>query len=269
MFRLILAALLAVGCTVELDYQTPDEQSPVQPTESDNTMLDSAGRSKTGGWSQTGTLIVGDKLKEARLQANFPVAEYYTCQFNVEQPADNTPDIVADVSWTVEGNTVRRRISVGNGTSISGTGAAMNVVARDATLLGPLGATYNVGIQCSRGTRPNPGQPVFLRAVPSPGATDPYLLNIPAGGSGDIAIPNDAGVISADVEFVSRANPATVTPTQVIVEQTDATVADLFKAYYPMVEPGFVPVFPTAANLHIVNRSADAISVFVLFGIDG
>jgi len=204
------------------------------------------------------------------MQADFPEAQYYTVQFAVEQPSNVTPDVIADLSWSVEGNTVRRRISIGNGTSISGCGAAIRVKVSDATLIGSTGIPYNVSIQVSKGTRPNPGQPVFLRAVPNPGAPNPYFIFIAPGGAAIIPIPNDAGVISADVEAISTLAIPTLSPNQVFVQQEDLTFTHPFKAYYPLIETGFVPVFPTAANLKVTNLSAtDTIAVSCLFGIDG
>ncbi len=263
---LLLLAILAMGCT-EIDFQVQD---------GDDLMLESRtgggvgiARSRTGGWSQSGTLVVGDLLKEVSLQANFPEAEYYTVQFNVEQPASNSPDVIAEVSWTVEGNTVRRRISVGNGTSISGTGAALSVKVRDATILGPTGEKYNVSIQVSKGTRPNPGQPVFLRAIPAPGSGTPYIGVIGPAASIDVPIPQDAGVISANVEIFGVAGAA-VGLEQVAVSQLNPLIVGAgFKAYYPLIEVGFVPVFPSATVLRIFNLGPSTVDVTVLFGIDG
>jgi hypothetical protein len=273
---LLLVVLFVNGCTLEFQepsdvHDTTFEPTPAEQTPEETTMLDRNNQSKSGGWSASGTLLTKGKDAEVSLQANFGIAEYYTVQFGVKPDAGNDPpDATAEITWSVEGNFVRRVVSIGNGTSVSGTGQACAVKIRDTSQVNPAGQKYTASVQVSRGNRPGQTQPPFLRAVPSPGATDPYFIFILPGASADIAIPADAGVISADVEVVSKTNPPAIQPNEVLVEQTDSTAAVLFKAFYPLFDTGFVPVFPAAANLHIVNRSTtDTIGVSVLFGIDG
>jgi len=229
---------------------------------------DYVARSESGGWSKSGDLQTFDKLGEASMQCNFPIAGYYTVQFGISPPDGiiTNPDVTADVTWSVEGNYVRRRLSVGNGVSISGTGQAVSVKARDTTLLGPSGIKYGIFILVSPGTRPSRMNPPFLRAIVNPAGPVPYLVTIPAAGTVTVPIPNEAGASSVNVEVNTS---APFDPTQATVVQKGAGIFLVYKAYMPLVETGFVPLFPSATQIEIINNGATPIEVCVMFGIDG
>jgi hypothetical protein len=233
-------------------------------------------RSESGGWSKSGSLKTFDTLAELSMQCNFPIAEYYTVKFGVDQdPAlPVQPDVTADVVWSVEGNYVRRKLSIGNGTTISGTGQAVSVKVHDTTLLGPTGQSYNVNVLVSPGVRPAKLAPPFLRAVFTvPLGASPYLVPVPAAGFVDIPIPPNCGIVSADVELVALTPALALSPTSITVEQINVTLlpAGVYKFYYPLIEVGFVPIFPSATVLRVSNFNAvaPAMVVSVLFGVDG
>jgi hypothetical protein len=266
---LLILAIFAIGCTVEVDFQAPAEPS-VNVTVNEEGSDAMVTRSESGGWSKSGDLKTFDTLAELSMQCNFPIAEYYTVKFGVEQdPAlTSNPDITADVTWSVEGNAVRRKLSVGNGTTISGTGQAVSVKIRDSTLLGPAGTAYSVTALVSPGVRPAKLAPPFLRATFSGGT--PYFIVIGPASSVDIPIPVNCGIVSADVELVNSTPGNPLAFTSVEVSQTNPAIFQAFKAYYPLVETGFVPIFPSATHLTVVNSNpVDSITVSVLFGVDG
>jgi hypothetical protein len=267
MLKLTLLCLGLAGCT-EITFQE-SEDDDMHP-------LNAPKQSHSGGWSKSQDMVFFDTLRELSMQANFPVAGFYTVQFGVEQDPSflTNPDIIADVTWSVEGNDIRRKISVGNGTTISGTGQACSVKVRDASIFGPVGQVYTVKALLSPGVRPGSLSRPFLRGIDwdltsiiAPSALiNQYLVSIGAGQSVRINVPVNAGVISADVE-ATLSSGLTLDPTFVGVGQLN--LSGLFKSYYPLVETGFVPVYPSSTFLIISNAAATPIVVSVLWGIDG
>ena len=267
MLKLTLLCLALAGCT-EITFQE-SEDDDMHP-------LNASKQSHSGGWSKSQDMVFYDTLRELSMQANFPVAGFYTVQFGVEQDPSllTNPDIIADVVWSVEGNDIRRKISVGNGTTISGTGQACSVKVRDATLFGPAGQKYTVKALLSPGVRPGSLNRPFLRGIDwdltsivAPSfLINPYTVSIGPGQSVIINIPPNAGVISADVE-VTLSAIVPLDPSLVTVGQ--ANPSGTFKGYYPLIETGFVPVFPSSAYLIIGNSAPADIEATVLWGIDG
>ena len=237
--------------------------------------LNAPKQSHSGGWSKSGDLEQGNPLKDLSLQCNFPQAGFYTVQFGVQiDPAILVPDITAEVTWSVEGNDVRRKISVANGVTISGTGQACRVVIRDETAgVGPGGPLYSVFALVSPGTRPGSHIRPLLR-TPWPtqvgGATIiGDIVIIPPGAFANIDVPVNTGATSLDVEAVYNGAHGPLNLTDVIVSQIPTPPFPV-KAYYPWIETGFVPLAPKARTINISNFSAvDTIVASVLWGIDG
>ncbi len=121
------------------------------------------------GWQGSGGLVIGGD-NVVHFQADFDAPGYYTVQFDVQFPADK--DIAqlvlarAEVIWNVEGNFVRRLISIGQGASISGSGqgVAVNIFDWSQALIPPF--DYFVSGQVSKGTRPTGARPPILQNGP-------------------------------------------------------------------------------------------------------
>lgn len=155
---------------------------------------------KKDGWSASGELQLGNVNKEVSLQANFDEPGTYTLQFSVDYPSppaaaffdwDMTAE--ADIFWSVEGNTVRRRVSVTPGASISGTGQGVKVKLVDASLdnLGGISvrSNYPVTIQIAPGIRGGDEPPFLQRA-------GEYSDGLVAVNQIVADVPKDAGVKS-------------------------------------------------------------------------
>lgn len=219
------------------------------------------------GWSMAGNLQVGNTNAAVSLQVDFPIPDYYTVQFGILPFTDPTatgpftPE--ATIDWVVAGNFIQRRISVGQGSSISGTGQACRVVLRDVTNTGGVpGGIYGGTILITPGSRPAKGQPPILWAG--------QAFNLAAAAGQTIMVPLDAGVISVDVE-VSFPAGTVLTDVDVQVRQLDIAVATVLKQYNrPVAQNDFVPLVPGCGSLRITNNHASATAVItVIWGIDG
>lgn len=224
--------------------------------------------SKKKGWQQAGPLATNDTTKFVTLQANFEDEPgNYTVQFGVPQPPSATGTTLgsysckADIFWSVEGQTIKRTVSVGNGVSVTGTGQGVKVRIYDdsGTVFGPGGDPYIVSAQVVKGTRPNVGKP-------------PTIWNnwfqVAAGGVGTLAIPQDAGVISINVQVGELAASGIPPICNVLIKSLSGAILTQFDPN--AVGAAFVPIPPGAAQVEFDNFSAaDAYRVQVNFGIDG
>jgi hypothetical protein len=215
------------------------------------------------GWSQAGKLLTGVE-GAVSLQANFKDPGSYTVQFGVVPPPIAAPafgifDCSAVVEWSVEGNTIRRRVSVGNGTSISGQGQAVAVRVSDQSS-GAFGANeYTVSIQVAPGTRPSVNKPPTLRGYQT-------VVTVGGGATSVLDIPQDAGVISVETD-VSVLVVGSL-PVQALVLQVNGA-GQILNQYDPTIVTGFVPVAPNATQVELVNLSANNYRLQFTFGIDG
>jgi len=212
-------------------------------------------------------LIIGDPITAVQMQAEFLAAEYLTVQFDVIPPPATSPtfgifDAVADVSFTVEGGgTVRRTVSIGSGTTISGPGQNCTVTMRDQSsgLFGP-GTPYTVTCQVAPGSHPTAAAPPTLRGFPT-------FQTVAALGTLTLTIPPDAGITSAQV--VVSATAAAALPVQAIVLQQNGG-GQILKQYDPQVNTGFVTITPGSTTLAVSNlNAANAYRVQITWGVDG
>ena len=226
------------------------------------------------------------------LQASFPEAGTYTVQFNVAPPQglpSPGPDvsyppifIEALITWSVGGGSVNRRVSVTNGTSVTGVGEGVTVRVFDASpqlgegpYVGPLyaaypdGTTYTVQVSVARGSRAsNTQQPTLSR-------WQWQNVELLKSGTELIQIPSDAGAINV---FSSLRHPAAgaggfvaVTEADIQAQQVVAPATIPVMAYYPR-ELEWFPLVPGCTGINYqnsTNASATAIYVSTWFGIDG
>jgi hypothetical protein len=214
------------------------------------------------GWSQSGTLTQGDAIKTVSFQANFPVADYYTLQFNVTAPNDpQVPWIPqALIQWSVEGNTVTRIIDIGNGVAISGAAQGVKVIVSDVSTLGiPADARdYGVSIQCTKGSRPSSANGPTLRAPEG-------VQSLAGAGSVKFDIPANSGVKAAMVFVAPASNPAT--PMQALMGIDAVGVVSL--KWNPNENVGWIPVTPGATDIIVENFDAISMDISVVYEIEG
>jgi hypothetical protein len=250
--------------------------------------------SEKNGWSIAGMLTAGGQA-QLKLQADFsPNSGQYTVQFNVSGPSIpngyNPVFTEALVTWIVEGNSVTRRISVANGTSITGSGQAVVVVMSDATQ--PIynnpqptspAYQYNVSCQVVPGTRQTteigpvlyPIKGLLLNG--NPGDTC-YLQNteITPGQYIEIPIPQDAGITSILTSVVGHVGLGVATTPPTIPEGTALVFVSLQglqeMLVYDCATPFWYPLLSTAESVFVQNNNATAGTKYkfsVTFGIDG
>lgn len=253
MLKLILIiSIFLLGCTTEVISAEPPEQD-------DNNMTQPFDL----GWSQSGSCQAGESGRAVTLQVEFPIPNFYTIQFGVVNQDNNHINPEALITWAVKGNTVSRRVSVGNGTSISGTGEAVHVRVSDARLpFGGGGPEYVVSILVTPGSRPSKEQPPILREGDE-------VTVLAAGAGADFDVPADAGVISVDVE-ASFPGGTTVSPVDIRVRELDVSGAVVLKEYNPFLQQDFVPIVPGTGMIRVTNQHASATAnITVIWGIDG
>ena len=246
------------------------------------------GKNKYGhscGWSATGKMINNGYSAQAHLQVNFlerdtnpNPSKNYTVQFSVGAPMSLVTGLVAldvpvnpiaEIKWTVEGNDVRRVVSVVSGMSVTGVGEAIKVSVLDRSIqIAPGGITpvvpvsYDVDITCAPGSRASVTQPPTLTAQNPADLTFSFVSAAP--GNIQVDIPVDSGVISTFVTAFSDGN---------ILTDADVTVTQLngglINRMYSPVHAEWVPMVAGTRRLQLTNNSAHTVLWSVTYGIDG
>lgn len=236
---------------------------------------------RTGAWSQSQTLRVdGRELGGSPgfvTQCSFwdpdderqRPAGMYTVQFNVDTSTINpltgfsAVNAEAIVDFSAEGNTVRRRLSIVNGTSISGVADHVEVRVRDVSIRPPVEPPplldYTVTVTIAPYTRADrAGVPCYLAAgIPIP---------VASGATVAVAIPGDAGATSL---FVSTASTGGGVP---FIEQVRGADGVTMASYDPRDIPsGFIPLFPGVTFIRLGNTgpALSVVTYSLLLGIDG
>jgi hypothetical protein len=232
---------------------------------------------QSGGWSQSSPLQTGNTLQTVQLQEVFEEAYYYTVQFGIVPPAGPSGPAyaaVATIEWSVQGNTIRRQVSVGNGTTISGPGEAIRVVINDTTsaALNTPGLSYTGTIQVTKGTRPADFNPPTL----ADNNATPRV--IPPGGLISVAIPQNVGITSVEITSMYT-DPTGTVPLPPTPPNPPSPVLQIFQTNPPYISKqytnetgntGFVDVAPGATEIQIYNLDAsDNVAVTITWGIDG
>ena len=256
MYRVILSLIvcLLTACTYNI---TPESRKMSMDDES------------LAGWSKFGILRSGFSTDEVSMQAVFDEPGNYTVQFGLERTNPNPTTLFlvkaqALVTWSVAGNFVTRRISVGNGISITGQAEGVKVVIKDASDPAAVGTSenYRVSMQVTRGTRGTIQQPPVLD-ISTTGVT-----GILAGTTAIFTIPQDAGVVNVNVAVATVAG-APLADNIVTVNHTgNAPGVTLIKSYDPR-DIDWAPVLPGTDTIRITNFGLVTVNVKVTFGIDG
>lgn len=213
-------------------------------------------------WSVGGTLI-SQTDNTFGVQATFGSDEVYTIMFAVVIPTARLAPInaVADIVWSTSGNSISRRVTIGNGTSISAPASAVSITVRDvsANPANPVEhIPYTVTVVVSKGVRAAKNTPPTLESGYS---------NALAAAVVVIPIPQGIGIISANVQVSN--SPAAVIPDQgVLVQQFDA-VSGAFLGGCDPRSFDWIPVSGSANQLTITNNTLVHQFYYVTWGIDG
>ncbi len=223
----------------------------------------------TGGKIRVNTNQSAVSTDTVSLQANFPEAGLYTVQLDMKRPTSPAGTTFvcraeATIEWFVAGNRITRKVSVGEGISISGTADGVQVTIRDTSTLTPGPPTdleYFVVIGVSQGARASDGAPPCLEDTTG----GPVL----AGASQLFTIPLGAGADSVLITAADNTGAGTnLTNGDVLVQQKSAIAGGILKAYDAR-DYEFVPLSSAALFVLVTNLSAVSIAVSCTYGIDG
>lgn len=238
------------------------------------------------GWGQSGTLTAGDRTKQVTMQAEFPETGSFTAQFDKDGPllTINEDPIMPEalITWVVEGHIVTRRITVGDGASITGVGQAVKIQMTDATtstnLPSPVTPTdYGVSVQVARGVRGASKQPptlVLHDIIPS-ATSVANLLSFGGGTFGlaahsfvSIVVPPDAGATMLYITAIATSGTPTLAAGDILVTQ-ELGIGAGGKEYDAFNYLDWVPLNPGVTDILITNNSAQSFLVTATLGIDG
>lgn len=221
-------------------------------------------------WSAAGPLSKFDLEKKVRLQAIFPEPKYYTAQFSLRaDPSLPRPLCVADITWSVAGNAITRRISVVDGASISGTAEGVLIVISDDTRGGG-GANYEAAVLVTPGVRASKSQPpVFFPSLLGVG-NGLWPIQVGAASEVSIVFPRDVGIVSVQGSASNQGTPYLPVVGDCIMSIQAVSGPSLpLAAYDLMIHSGFVPVSPNGGKIVLSNTSASTKNFTLQFGIDG
>lgn len=220
---------------------------------------------KVKGWGRGGTLTTGDAATKLQLSGGNGEGQSYTVQISATRnPASNVPIVTqALITWSSGGVSTTRRVTVGNGVSISGCGENVKVLVSDASVaIGgsgvPNGKPYDVALLITPGVR---------AATPQPPTFSPVVgfFVVPTVTSQAIPIPADAGITSVAVT-VDAPDGSVVVEGTAQVQHFQGGI--LLKSYDPRDYP-WVPLAPGADVITVKNSSGVSQNWSVLFGVDG
>lgn len=267
----LFAALSFIGaCYNGAGHMCPQEFGDGNLGPNDNSSSDGGGDEAYGQRSAIGVLITGNVNQKVSLQCAFSNAKARTLYFNL-QLADvftgvvTPPQAEALIEFMVNGNTVIRRISINNGTSITGMAEAVRVVISDTSQTGGinLGKLYNVSVSVADGARPSGSVPPTL----SPNAfASPSVFSMGPGGGRDYILPLDAGINCVAIMAVDDSG-GVLTDGIILVNHFSTTIS--LRAYDPR-QFEWAPVSGGTIRINIVNKSTTQTALIqLIYGIDG
>ena len=234
------------------------------------------------GWSSSGFLSVGanqpvgpNAVDSVKLAVNFPRPAAYTLQFfsdglSKPNPAGTATQTLAEIIWSVAGNSVRRLISVlGAGTAISGAGEGVNARIFDFSGNTIVKSTYQVSMLLIPGLRGATAQPPILEIDNDLIRGGPVSLSINNGASGIFNIPPNAGVNQVWFSLLVNGGFIPFVESNVLFIQRISTTFILQKAGNGDVVNKWWPVSPTADQIIVQNNTGQVITVTPTWGIEG
>ncbi len=254
----LACALLCTSCVLETtDMGSPNNNAPY----SDIT-------GKLQGWGAGGNINPAGTLspvpggrKQISLQAELSPACVFTVQFTYNPLRSDSLTLnipVAVISYAVNGVTVRRKISVYDGASISGPGQAVEVVAFDeSTPDNDAAAPYYVGITVTPGTRGGFDIPT-LQNTPS--------QRVSAGSTTAYPIEPNTGAVLAKFDIGPDTLTDTLDFTKYAVQFQDAFGVILASVQDPR---DWIPIPPGTTVAEFRSNDAKDANVRLVLGIDG
>ena len=233
-------------------------------------------KSVSRGWSKTGTIIrgAGDNGQYSA-QASFSGsgAQYYTVQFSIPiPPSDGIFNPIAEVIFSIGGCDVRRIINCGNGVAISGLAEVVHVKVYDITPVASYGVaatTYRVDTLIAKGSRPSTGIPPRYTT----GDVASTFKQIAGVGTTTVTIPQNTGDMSVLVLVADNTGPVIPGDSTVTCQVAGTFLGLPFNypalMWDPVVNTGYVPLYPGAINLQLENNSAKTLYYSVMYGIEG
>lgn len=229
---------------------------------------------KKKAWQTSGALTTGNRTQAVRLQCDFEqTPEFYTVQFNLERFEPNsTPGLaveaLAEILWAVEGNFIRRLVSVNEGVAVSGAGQSVTVKIFDNSSTAAPSVNYRVSAQIVKGTRAAQSHQPLLYIGNTGGAGTPEEVVAPAGNA-SYTLPANAGINSVFVACAETDNTGAPIASDEILVSFIASATILQQLNYDGCNQ-WVPVPPGTEIIGVFNnRGAGNISTTVTYGIEG
>lgn len=262
----LLLTLVAIGCTIE-----NNDEDAMNKMGSDG--LRDVASPPRRAWSTAGKLLPGNTVNTVSLQANFPQAGEHTVQFNLFPNQQNIQQKVntrveAIIRWSVEGNTIERRVTVSDGMSISGNAQGVQVVCTDSSTFNVLADVdeYTVGITVAPGSRGNyMGPPTFSAREGMQSAAGAVAMTF--------SIPEDLGATSfwVYVKTIVTATGAIAATSSHIELRNISTTPIMAQGILTDDNHGTWWPLPAGTNEILITNpaAANTVTAMLIYGIDG
>lgn len=247
----------------------------------------------TGTGTTTGTPKAANPLgRQVKMQADLD-SKPYVITFNLQATPGQggaKPLFMAEavIDWTIEGNNVRRRVSLRDGMTISGSGQSVSVNVYDVTPTanpsayssGPFTANlqYTVNVQMCEGIRAPTAAPPLLvppSSVVGAGSTgtdlSPGFFSVNAQTM-TYAIPQDAGITAVMVvpNDPAAAGATTSKALQVFCEFQNSVGGFDTGQFSPTQWPDtWIPIPPGTDQIKITGLGAGVVNCALYYAVDG
>lgn len=187
----------------------------------------------------------------------------YTLHFSFQMlpPTSGVKAAVVDavITWKVNGQQVRRVVSVTNGLAITCHCEGVDVVLTDTTYrVGENSSGGEVSITLAPGVRPSIEQPPVYQDIPQ-GTTVPALNQV------TIPVPENAGV-NQFMLFIGQIGSDL---NKIAVSQQDPDSNSHALSLASGIVNRWITMAPGVASLRIINQDALNTTAYVLWGIEG
>lgn len=249
------------------------------------------------GAGRTQTLTRGSSSPSTMLSENFTDPEtgearaaVYTLQFafmpvgnanGTVVPSTQNPTVCyATITWTIDGNQIKRQVSVANGQSIAGCGSACIVSVVDDTDVLPGGdpvPNYNVTVTLTPGSRgSNQLGPTYFTNDYTQLPSGTIVIGGGSSGELDIDSAGHDNVVNIDFPEGSGLTSVQVTlgtddgsPVNAVIRQLSHS-GGIVKVYDDANYYSFVPLDPRTRGIRIENLSSTVKCWWgICFGVDG
>lgn len=253
-------------------------------------------RSRKGrsAYSMSTVLTVGNINEKLVLQCELDEGTMYTIQFTVKTPdsiidlsgSGSSFQVLAILEWSVEGNTMRRIISVANGTSVTGAGKNVTIRVFDFSLLNVATTVqYLVSVNVAKTVRPSSQvQPLLAAdtvrvlngitqpaAPPYPGLIrlgNDFIRAVSSGAEMILDVPQDAGINAFYPIAANSIDSHTLTGFEFTIVARDIVEVPTITWDASSLNK-WIPIPPALRTLNIRNDYSEVLQCGVIFGVDG